>query len=293
MIRGFKNYLIEEDKTAYFTFGRMNPPTIGHEKLLDQLLKQAGKNDYFVFVSQTQDKKKNPLDYNSKVKNIRKMFPRHARRVMINKKVRTAFDAAQFLFDKGYQNVVMVVGSDRVTEFDTLLNKYNGKKAQHGFYNFNSIVVSSAGERDPDAEGATGMSASKMRAAASENDFSSFSLGLPTKLGNKEAKKLFQDVRSGMGIQEESVFKRHVELASVSDIREKFVQGKLFELGDQVVVKESDEMGMIAHLGTNYVVVELSEDRSVKKWLDDVVKVEDPQPKSTKLESVLNKRRKK
>jgi hypothetical protein len=292
MIRGFKSYLIEEDKTAYFTFGRMNPPTIGHEKLLDQLSKQAGRNDYFVFVSQTQDKKKNPLDYNSKVKNIRKMFPRHARRVMINKKVRTAFDAAQFLFDKGYKNVVMVVGSDRVTEFDTLLNKYNGKKAQHGFYNFNSIVVSSAGERDPDAEGATGMSASKMRAAASENDFQGFSQGLPKTMGNKESKKIFQDVRLGMGIQEETVFKRHVELATVSDIREKFVQGKLFELGDHVVVKESDEMGTITHLGTNYVVVELSEERTVRKWLDDVVKVEEIKSKSTKLESVLNKRRK-
>ena len=295
MIRGFKNYLVEEDKVAYFTFGRMNPPTIGHEKLLDQLSKQAGRNDYFVFVSQTQDKKKNPLDYNSKVKNIRKMFPRHARRVMINKKVRTAFDAAQFLYDKGYKNVVMVVGSDRVTEFQTLLNKYNGKKANHGFYNFNSIVVSSAGDRDPDAEGATGMSASKMRAAASQNEFQTFSLGLPKSMGNKESKKLFQDVRVGMGIQEETVFKRHVELPSVSDIREKFVQGKLFELGDAVVVKESDEMGMITHLGTNYVVVELSEDRSVKKWLTDVEKVEDTPPKLSKnrVESILSRRSKK
>jgi hypothetical protein len=295
MIRGFKSYLREEDKTAYFTFGRMNPPTIGHEKLLDQLFKQAGKNDYFVFVSQTQDKKKNPLDYNSKVKNIRKMFPRHARRVMINKKVRTAFDAAQFLYDKGYKNVVMVVGSDRVTEFQTLINKYNGQKAQHGFYNFNSIVVSSAGDRDPDAEGATGMSASKMRAAASENDFQTFSLGLPKTLGNKESKKLFQDVRSGMGIQEETVFKRHVDLPPVSDIREKFVQGKLFELGDQVVVKESDEMGIITHLGANYVVVELSEDRSSKKWLTDIVKVEETSPKlsKTRVESILSRRSKK
>ena len=94
MIHSFKNYLIEEDKIAYFTFGRLNPPTIGHEKLMDALAKQAGSNDYFVFVSQTQDKKKNPLNYNAKVKHIRKMFPRHARRVMINKKVRTVFDAA-------------------------------------------------------------------------------------------------------------------------------------------------------------------------------------------------------
>ena len=180
MIHSFKNYLIEESKVAYFTFGRMNPPTIGHEKLLDSLAKQAGRNDYYVFVSQTQDKKKNPLDYNSKVKNIRKMFPRHARRVLINKKIRTAFDAAQFLYDKGFKKVVMVVGSDRVNEFNTLLNRYNGQKAQHGFYNFDSIEVSSAGERDPDAEGATGMSASKMRTYASENDFASFSQGLPS-----------------------------------------------------------------------------------------------------------------
>lgn len=279
MIHSFKNYLIEEDKVAYFTFGRMNPPTTGHEKLLDALAKQAGRNDYFVFVSQTQDKKKNPLNYNSKVKHIRKMFPRHARRVMINKKVRTAFDAAQFLYDKGYKSVVMVVGSDRVREFETLLNKYNGEKAQHGFYNFKSISVASAGARDPDAEGVEGMSASKMRGFASDNDFVSFSQGLSSSMNNKDAKKLFTDVRDGMGIKEETQFKRHVELKPVSEIREKFVQGKLFDLGDTVVVKESDEMGIIVHLGTNYVVVQLSEDNSVRKWLDDVRKVDAGQSK--------------
>lgn len=273
MIHSFKNYLIEEDKVAYFTFGRMNPPTTGHEKLLDALAKQSGRNDYFVFVSQTQDKKKNPLNYNSKVKHIRKMFPRHARRVMINKKVRTAFDAAQFLYDKGYKSVVMVVGSDRVREFETLLNKYNGQKAQHGFYNFKSISVASAGARDPDAEGVEGMSASKMRGYATDNNFPSFSQGLSPSLNNKDAKKLFTDVRDGMGLKEETQFKRHVGLKPVSEIREKFVQGKLFDLGDSVVIKESDEMGIIVHLGTNYVVVELSEDKTVRKWLDDVQKV--------------------
>ena len=109
MIHSFKNYLIEEDKVAYFTFERMNPPTTGHQKLLDQLAAQAGRNDYFVFVTQTQDKKKNPLNYNTKVKHIRKSFPRHARRVMINKKVRTAFDALTFLYEKGYKSIVMVI----------------------------------------------------------------------------------------------------------------------------------------------------------------------------------------
>ena len=274
MIHSFKNYLIEEDKIAYFTFGRLNPPTIGHEKLMDALAKQAGRNDYFVFVSQTQDAKKNPLNYNAKVKHIRKMFPRHARRVMINKKVRTAFDAASFLYDKGYRSIVMVVGSDRVTEFETLLHKYNGKEGRHGFYNFQSITVASAGARDPDAEGVEGMSASKMRQFASDNDFTSFSQGLGSTVSNKDAKKLFMDVRDGMGLKEETVFKRHVELEPVSEVREQFVQGKLFDLGDTVVVKESDEMGIITHLGTNYVVVQITEEKSVRKWLEDVVKVE-------------------
>ena len=274
MIHSFKNYLVEEDKIAYFTFGRMNPPTIGHEKVLDSLAKQAGRNDYFVFVSQTQDAKKNPLDYNSKVKHIRKMFPRHARRVMINKKIRTVFDAATFLYDKGYKSVVMTVGSDRVREFETLLNKYNGRKGQHGFYNFQSISISSAGARDPDSEGIAGMSASKMRQFASDNDFPSFSQGLSSSMSNKDAKKLFMDVRNGMGLKEETLFKRHVELEPVSDIREEFVKGNLFDLGDTVVVKKSDEMGTIVHLGTNYVVVQIDEEKTVRKWIDDVQRVE-------------------
>jgi hypothetical protein len=281
-ISSFRNYLTEEDKVAYFTFGRMNPPTAGHEKLMDMLAKQAGRNDYFVFVSQTQDKKKNPLTYSQKVKHIRKMFPRHARRVMINKKVRTAFDAMNFLYDKGYKSVVMVVGSDRVTEFKTLLNKYNGQKANHGFYNFQSIEVSSAGARDPDAEGVEGMSASKMRKFAFDNDFTSFAQGLGTSTNTKDAKKLFTDVRDGMGLKEETVFKRHIRLDPVSEVREEFVKGNLFDLGDTVVVKSSDEMGTITHLGTNYLIVQVDEDKTVRKWLDDVIKVEVTEEKKPK-----------
>ena len=275
MIHSFKNYLIEEDKVAYFTLGRMNPPTTGHEKLLDALASQAGKNDYFVFVTQSQDKKKNPLNYNAKVKHIRKMYPRHARRVMINKKIRTVFDAATFLFEKGYKSVVMVVGSDRVTEFNTLLTKYNNKEGRHGFYNFQSLDIASAGARDPDAEGVSGMSASKMRQFASENDFTSFSQGLPKSVSNKDAKKLFMDVRNGMGLKEETVFKRHIELKPVSETREQFVKGDLFDLGDTVVIKESEEVGTITHLGSNYLIVQLAENKVVRKWLDAVEKIDE------------------
>lgn len=274
MINSFKNYLVEEDKVAYFTFGRMNPPTVGHEKLMDSLAKKAGRNPYFVFVSQSQDANKNPLSYNVKVKHIRKMFPKHARRVLINKKIRTFFEAATMLYDQGFKSLVAVVGSDRVREFETLLNRYNGVKGQHGFYNFKSISVASAGARDPDAEGVEGMSASKLRSFAANNDFTSFAQGLG-KMNNKDAKKLFVDVRNGMGIKEETVFKRHIELEPVSETREKFVKGELFEAGDQVVIKESDEVGTISYIGSNYVIVELGEDRVVRKWLDAIEKLEE------------------
>jgi hypothetical protein len=274
MAISFKDYLTEEAKVGFFTFGRMNPPTIGHEKLLDKLSATAGKSPYFVFLSQSQDAKKNPLSYAEKVKHVRKMFPRHARRVIINKQVRTPFDAASYIYDQGLTSLVMVVGSDRVREFETLLNKYNGEKGRHGYFNFKTIKVVSAGARDPDAEGVDGMSASKLRGFASSNDFTQFAQGLGS-LSNKDAKKLFIDVRSGMGIKEETVFARHVELEPVSETREKFVKGELFELGDQVIVKESDEVGTITHLGSNYVIVQLREDKVVRKWLDAVEKIEE------------------
>jgi hypothetical protein len=202
------------------------------------------------------------------------MFPRHARRVLINKQIVTPFNAASWIYDQGFKQLVMVVGSDRVREFTALLEKYNGVKGRHGFYNFKNISVVSAGARDPDAEGVEGMSASKLRSFATDNDFSQFSQGLGG-LSNKDAKKLFVDVRKGMGLKEESMFKRHIELESVSETREKFVKGELFEVGDHVVVKESDEVGVISHLGSNYVIVQLSEDKVVRKWLDAIEKIDE------------------
>jgi hypothetical protein len=288
MIKSFGDYLVEENSIAHFTFGRMNPPTSGHEKLLDKLAQVAGKQPYYVFLSQTQDKKKNPLDYSAKVKHVRKMFPRHARRVLINKQIVTPFNAASWIYDQGFKNLVMVVGSDRVREFTALLEKYNGVKGRHGFYNFKNIKVVSAGARDPDAEGVEGMSASKLRSFASDNDFSQFSQGLGG-LSNKDAKKLFVDVRKGMGLKEESMFKRHVELEPVSETREKFVKGELFEVGDHVVVKESDEVGIISHLGTNYVIVQLSEDKVVRKWLEAIEKIDEACWKGYKADGMKKK----
>jgi len=272
VIKNFKSYLVEEAKEVYFTFGRMNPPTIGHGKVLETIAKKAGGADWKVYASQSVGPK-DPLSYSDKIKHLRKMFPKYGRNIMVDKGVKNVFDISAKLYDQGYKRITMVVGEDRLREFEVLLNKYNGKKARHGFYNFESINVVSAGRRDPDAEGVEGMSASKQRANAKENDYQSFTQGVPKGMSEKDTRRLFNDVRKGMGLKEEVSFKRHIEMPTVSETREQFVKGELFELGDTVVIKESEDVGIVSYLGANYVIVECGE-RKMRKWLDAVELVE-------------------
>ena len=166
-IKRFSDYLTEETKEVTFVFGRFNPPTIGHEKLFNTLKKVSRGGAYRIYASKSQDPKKNPLAFKDKVKFLRKMFPKHARNIMADPDVRTVLDIAVKLYDQGFTKVTMVAGSDRIKEFDVLLNKYNGVDSRHGFYQFEGAIrVISAGERDPDSEGVSGMSASKLRALA-------------------------------------------------------------------------------------------------------------------------------
>lgn len=280
MIKNFSAYLIESEKEVYFTFGRMNPPTIGHGKVMDTLAKKSGKFDYKVYVSQTQNAKKDPLSYNDKVKHVRKMFPKHARQVIMDKDVKNVFDIAVKLYDAGYTKVNMVVGADRIREFEVLLGKYNGKEARHGFYNFQSINIISAGARDPDATGVEGMSASKQRTNATANDFVTFSQGVPTTMSDKDTRKLFNDVRKGMGLKEERQFKNHIELPTVSEAREQYVNGDLYEVGDIVVIKESGNLTQVTHLGTNYVITETN-DIKTRRWLDSIELLEKKAPQDS------------
>lgn len=269
-MKSFSQYIKEANgKEATFTFGRFNPPTIGHEKLLDKVKSVAGSSDYFIYASQKTDPKKDPLDYTVKVKFMRKMFPRHARNIILDKGVKNVFDILVQLYDKGYTKVSMVVGSDRVREFDAIANKYNNVKARHGFYNFDGgVTIISAGHRDPDAEGVEGMSASKMREAVTNSDFQTFTKGLPS--GFKGAQELFNAVRAGMGLKESFSFREHIQLESVSDVREAYVQGALFTKGDSVVDKLTEEVYTVAVLGANYVIVESSDGKKKRKWLEDV-----------------------
>ena len=275
MINRFSEYLVEEEKIGYLVFGRMNPPTIGHGKLLDKLAATAGRAPYRIYLSQSADSNNNPLTYSDKVKFARKMFPRHARSIIIDKKVITPFHALSAMYNAGFKKVVMVAGSDRVKEYDLRLNKYNGKKGSHGFFNFDGgIKVVSAGQRDPDGKGAEGASGTKQRGYAKSNDFTGFSQGLSKAISNPDAKKMFNAVRNGMGLKEENEFKRHIQLKTVSETREAFVKGELFELGEQVIIKKTSEVGKITVIGSNYVIVETS-DKTTRQWLDSVEKIEE------------------
>lgn len=269
----FKQYLVEEQREVFFTFGRMNPPTTGHGKLLDVLSTKAGRNPYKVYLSQSQDKKKNPLTYDQKIKHSRKMFPKHARSIMKSKGLRNVFEVASSLYDQGFNRITMVVGADRITEFETLLAKYNGVKARHGFYVFEKISVVSAGDRDPDADDVSGMSASKQRSNASNNDFTAFSQGVPAGMSARDTKKLFNDVRQGMGLKETTMFRNHIDLGTINETREKYLEGELFNEGDQVRTR-SGKTGSIHRLGSNYVIVALDEGRIARHWIDDVHLIE-------------------
>lgn len=178
-------------KTAVVTFGRMNPMTVGHEKLVDKIrtVARLEKGEPLVFLSHSQDAKKNPLEYSIKLKYAQKAFGKIVQKSSANTIVKVMQE-----LEKHFERVVLVVGSDRVDDFKKLLNAYNGKD-----YTFDEIHVVSAGERDPDADDVTGMSASKMRELAKEGDLATFKKGLP-KLLQKDAEKVYNDLRRGMKI---------------------------------------------------------------------------------------------
>ena len=271
-MKGFGQFVEAKSKTAVFTFGRFNPPTIGHQKLLQAVLRTAKREGGkpLIFGSQSQDSKKNPLSYKTKMKYLAKMFPKEMRGQSLTGELKTAIDIAVKLND--YDRLVMVVGSDRVSDFESLLTKYNGVEARHGFYEYSEIKVISAGERDPDAEGVTGMSASKMRAAAGSGDYDSFKLGLPK---GYDGTQLFNDVRRGMGISREiKPFKPVSEMNDIEFVREQYFQNLLFTIGEWVEDVKNGHKGEVVKRGTNYVTI-VQEDFSLHKvWLEDARQIE-------------------
>ena len=248
-----------------FTFGRFNPPTTGHEKLINKVKSVAGSGDYKIYPSHSQNQNKDPLPHALKVAYMRKMFPKHSRNIIADKNARNAMEIMTQLYNQGYSEVIMVVGSDRVREFDSLIQKYNNVQGKrHGFYNFNKISVVSAGDRDPDAEGVTGMSASKLRQLAIDGKVQEFESGLPRSF--KDGRRLYRDLRRYMGIREE---KDMGTMTDYESLRDQYLTGKIWNIGETVVTENAT--GKIIQRGTNYLAFADEDNKVHRAWLHDII----------------------
>ena len=258
------------------TFGRFNPPTIGHEKLLAKVAREAKANggEYRIYPSRSEDPKKNPLDAGTKVKYMRLAYPDHANAIVDNPDMRTIFDVLTALDSDGYSSVNIVVGGDRVSEFNSLATKYNGD-----LYTFDEIKVTSAGGRDPDAEGVEGMSASKMRKAAVEGDFDTFDQGIPESLSKKDRDTLYLLLRQAMQVEEsyddfaEASYSVY-EIAPKLDpkgLREAYFNQNLFEVGTFVENINTGIISKVVSRGSNYVISIDERDGIYRSWLKDLL----------------------
>jgi hypothetical protein len=262
----------EELPPLTVVFGRFNPPTIGHEKLLKSAKKISAGGDIKIYPSRTQDPKKNPLDANKKVGYMKKMFPDFKDNIINDPDMKTIFNVLVVANEEGYSSVNIVVGSDRQAEFENLAQKYNGD-----LYNFDLIRVVSAGVRDADAEGVEGMSASKMRKAVMDNDFDSFRRGTPKTLDDGDTQTLFDAVRQGMQIKKSKVKKESYQLWEIApkydmkNLRESYIRGKVFRLGDKVENLNTGLVGEVMRRGTNHLICVTEEGYMFKSWIKDLM----------------------
>ena len=257
---------VEKTKgTLTIAFGRFNPPTTGHEKLLDTVASSSDKDDYMIVPSRSQDKKKNPLDADTKVSVMQKMFPKHKNKIVNDANNRTIFDVLKKAHNDGYANVRIVGGGDRVKEFDKLANDYNGK-----LYQFDNVEVMSAGDRDPDSDDVAGMSASKQRKAAAEGDIKAFMKGVPKSLSQKDAEELFKKIRTAMNIKEGWSLWEIAPKFDWQGLRENYVQEKIYRVGQLVENMNNGLVGRIIRRGANHLICVTEDKIMFKSWIKDV-----------------------
>ena len=258
--------------TLTLAFGRFNPPTIGHEKLLQAAQKASAGGDLKIYPSRTQDNKKNPLDPDMKVSYMRKMFPDFEEQIINDPEMRSIFDVLIAANEEGYKNINIVVGADRQGEFENLAQKYNGE-----IYDFDLIRTISAGPREEDAKGIEGVSASKQRKAVVDDDYKGFKRGLPKKIKDGDAMALFNAVRTGMKIKAASKIKEEFATWQIAPrydqqtLREQYVTKKIFRIGDLVENLNTGLVGRILRRGTNYLICVTEQDNMFKSWIRDVM----------------------
>ncbi len=258
---------VEKTKgTLTIAFGRFNPPTTGHEKLLDTVASSSDDNDYVIIPSRSQDKKKNPLDPDTKVSMMRQMFPKHSEKIVNDPANRTIFDVLKKAHMDGYTNVRIIGGGDRVAEFEKLSNNYNGK-----LYAFDNVEVRSAGERDPDSEDdVSGMSASKQRKAAAEGDFKTFRKGVPASMNDKQARELYNTLRSAMNIKEGWNLWEIAPKFDWKNLRENYIKENIFKVGQLVENLNTGLVGKIIRRGANHLICVTEDEIMFKSWIKDV-----------------------
>ena len=260
----------ETTETLTIAFGRFNPPTVGHGKLLSAAKKAAAGEDLKIYPSRSQDAKKNPLDPDMKISFMKKMFPDFSEVIINDDEMKSIFNVLVAADEAGYKNVNIIVGSDRQAEFENLATKYNGE-----LYNFDNIRVISAGVRDADAEGVEGMSASKMRKAVMDDDYDSFRRGTPKELDDGDTTALFDAVRAGMKVKKKK--KEVTELWQIAPkcdpkgLREQYVGGFIYRMGDLVEHLNTGLIGRIIRRGTNHLICVTEEDYMFKSWIRDVM----------------------
>ena len=257
---------VEKTKgTLTIAFGRFNPPTTGHEKLLDKVASSSDDSNYIIVPSRSQDAKKNPLDPDTKVSVMQKMFPKHKNNIVNDKNNRTIFDVLKKAHTDGYTNVRILGGADRVKEFEKLTGDYNGK-----LYNFDNVEVMSAGARDPDSEDVTGMSASKQRKAAAEGDIKAFMKGVPKSLSQRDAEELFKKIRKAMNIKEGWSLWEIAPKFDWQGLRENYIGEKIFRVGQMVENMNNGLVGRIIRRGANHLICVTEDKIMFKSWIKDV-----------------------
>ena len=270
----------KEDKgTATVAFGRFNPPTVGHEKLMNAAKAASKGGDYQIYPSRTQDDKKNPLGPDDKIAFMRQLYPKHGERIVNDGEMKTIFNVLKKANEDGYSSINIVVGADRQAEFEKLALQYNGE-----LYDFEDINVVSAGDRDPDAEGVEGMSASKLRKAAAEDDFKTWLSGMPSKVDEKLAKSIFNSVKRRVSaVKSASKIDTSAKNLKVNEglweiapkldwsgLRENFFLKKIFNVGDLIEQLHTGLRGRIVRRGTNYLISVTEDNMMFKSWIGDV-----------------------
>ena len=260
-----------EGDTLTTAFGRFNPPTTGHEKLLKFAETLASGGDLKIYPSRSQDAKKNPLDPDMKISYMKKMFPDFEEQIINDSEMRTIFDVLTTAASDGYKSVNIVVGSDRLSEFQNLAHKYNGD-----LYDFEEIKVVSAGERDDDADDVSGMKSSKLRKAVQDDDLLGFKKGMPKDFSEADIQALFDATRTGMKLKKKKVEESYNlwEIAPRLDpkgLREQYVNNHLFNIGDFVESLNTGLVGRIIRRGTNHLIAVTEGNIMFKSWIRDVM----------------------